>query len=143
MKGLWISNACRLACLAAGVVAAVTFAGAASGSTPTDEQLATFTVSAGSSHVAGTTFSASITATEGDGGVATDYTGTKCLTFSGPANSPFGMAPVYPLAGSCPSGQSSLIFQSGVATAPGIKLFKAATTTMSVKDANSISGTSA
>jgi hypothetical protein len=81
---------------------------------------------------AGSPFDETITALDQYGNTATDYGGAKQLTFSHPSNSPNGATPVYP---------SSVTFTSGVATASGITLVDAETTTLGVTD-GTISGTS-
>ena len=107
--------------------------GATSGTTPASfivnpGPLAGFTLSTPTA-TAGTPFTETITAGDayGNGGAA--YTGTQCVTFSGPANSPNGNAPAYPAAGACAAGQSSLTFANGVGTA-SITLYKAGSTTL-------------
>ena len=55
--------------------------------------------------VAGSQFSATITAVDTYGNTATSYTGSQAVTFSGPSNSPNGTAPAYP---------TSVTFSSGV-----------------------------
>ena len=78
----------------------------------------------------GSAFPEAITALDAFGNVATSYTGTKCVTFSGPANSPNGTAPSYPAkGGTCATGSSSVTFTNGVAN-PSITLFKAGGTTL-------------
>ena len=59
-----------------------------------------------------------------DGGTDTTYGGTRTITFSGPANSPFGSAPVYP---------ANVSFTNGVGTAT-ITLYNAASTTLNATD---------
>ena len=80
---------------------------------------------------AGTVFGENITAGDAFGNGVTTYTGTKCITFSGPAASPNGNAPAYPVpGGTCAAGSSAVIFNtSGVGTA-SIILFKAGSTTL-------------
>ena len=99
---------------------------------------AAFTVSPAGAHsftlstptaTAGTPFTETITAFDTYSNAATGFTGTQCITFSGPANSPNGNAPAYPAAGACAAGQSSLTFANGVGTA-SITLYKAGSTTL-------------
>ena len=85
-------------------------------------------------------FSVDVTAFDAFGNAANGWTSTNgCVVFSGPLNSPNSTAPIYPGQGACsgsPAGQSELSFDSsGKATASGIKLFNAASTTLTVADA--------
>ena len=64
---------------------------------------ATFSLST-PSPTAGTAFNETITAFDQFGNTATGFTGTQCITFSGPANSPNGNAPAYPARGACAAG---------------------------------------
>ena len=68
-----------------------------------------FSVPTPSTQTAGTAFNETITAIDTYGNTASGYTGSKSLSFSGPANSPNSTAPTYP---------SSVSFTSGVGTAP-------------------------
>lgn len=98
--------------------------------------LTSFTVSTSTmAPTAGVPFSAQITATVADGSTKTDYTGTQCLAFSGPATSAGGAAPVYPATGSCASG-SAVAFAGGVATV-SITLTTAETAVLRVSEAAS------
>ena len=80
---------------------------------------------------AGTAFNETITAGDayGNGGAA--FTGTQCITFSGPGSSPSPVtAPVYPVPGTCAAGTSAVTFNTnGVGTA-SITLYKAGSTTL-------------
>jgi type II secretory pathway pseudopilin PulG len=79
---------------------------------------------------AGTAFTETITDGDPFGNVITTLTGAQCITFSGPANSPGHVAPIYPAQGtSCGSGASSVTFANGVGTA-SIKLYNAQPTTL-------------
>jgi hypothetical protein len=64
------------------------------------------------------------------------YSGTKCLTFSGPAASPNNTAPAYPAQGSCTAGKSSVTFANGLASAVPITLYRAtvAAVTLTITD---------
>ncbi len=94
---------------------------------------AQFSLSTPSTQTAGTAFIVTLIASDSWGNSATGYTGTQVLTFSGPANSPNGTAPLYP---------SSVLFNSsGVGTA-SITLYDAQTTTITATQ-GPISGTSA
>ncbi len=96
--------------------------GTASATTPAGP---TFLLSvSGSTKTAGNAFNVTITATTD--GVTTDtaYAGAEVLTFSGPASSPGGNAPVYP---------ASVTFTAGVGTA-SVRLYNAATATLSATD---------
>jgi hypothetical protein len=82
---------------------------------------------------AGSAFGESITAIDSYGNAATGYEGNKSLSFSGPATSPAGKAPLYP---------ASVSFSGGVATA-SVTLYNAqASTTLGASD-GTLSGTSA
>jgi hypothetical protein len=90
----------------------------------------TFDVSDPGTQTAGTAFNVTITAKFG--GVAdTSYTGSRTVTFSGPANAPDGTAPTYP---------ATVTFTNGVGIA-NITLFKSAATTLTATD-GAITGTS-
>ena len=56
------------------------------------------------SPTAGTQFNENVDSTDPYGNVVTTYTGTQCLTFTGPASSPNSTAPAYPGRGSFPTG---------------------------------------
>ena len=92
--------------------------------------IASFSIPAPATQTAGTAFSVSLTALDAYGNTATGYTGAQCVTFSGPANSPGGTAPVYPAHGACAAGQSAITFTNGAATASGITLYNASTSTV-------------
>ncbi len=89
---------------------------------------ATFTLST-PSPTAGTGFPETITAYDQFGNTSTGFTGTQCITFSGPANSPNGNAPAYPARGTCATGSSAVTFAAGVGTST-ISLYKAGSTTL-------------
>jgi hypothetical protein len=89
-----------------------------------------FQVSNPGDQVAGTPFSVTITAQLAAGGTDTSYTGSKTITFTGPASSPNGTAPVYP---------ASVSFTNGVGTAT-ITLYNAASTTLTATQ-GAITGT--
>ena len=111
-----------------------------------------FTVSAGqaesfalatpSVQTAGTAFNETIDAVDAYGNTASGWpSGVKCVTISGPSASPDASAPIYPAAGLCSTGASSLTFDaSGHATA-SITLFDAETTSLTAT-AGAITGTS-
>ena len=85
---------------------------------------------------AGTVFSVSLTALDQYGNTDTNYTGPKCVTFSGPASSRGGTPPSYPVNGSCSSG-SAMTFSNGVAAganAAGIMLYDAQSVTLTATD---------
>jgi hypothetical protein len=86
---------------------------------------------------AGAQFTVSIQA-QSNGSSDLTYTGTKCITFSGPGSSPDSNAPVYPGVGTtnpCSTGQSQLSFTSGLASSVPITLYAAAqSVTLSVTD---------
>ena len=85
-----------------------------------------FTMSAPTpaSPTAGSSFTVTLTAQLSGGGTDTTYGGTRTITFSGPASSPFGNAPVYP---------ANVTFTNGVGTAT-ITLYNAASTTLNATD---------
>jgi alpha-tubulin suppressor-like RCC1 family protein len=91
--------------------------------------IASFTIPTPPTQIAGNQFSISITAMDAYGSTATGYTGSKCLTFSGPANSPDGHVPLYPAQGGCAAG-SSVTFTSGVAAAVPITLYNPSISTV-------------
>ena len=80
--------------------------------------------SASSPQVAGTAFSVTLTAQDAWGNTPGTLSGTKSLSFSGPASSPNGSAPVYPATAS---------FSAGHATA-SVTLKDAQTTTITASD---------
>jgi alpha-tubulin suppressor-like RCC1 family protein len=96
-----------------------------------------FTIPTPTTRTAGTAFNVTLTATaDAYGNAGTSYTGTKCITFSGPTASPNGTAPLYPAQGSCGAGQSAITFTSGAATV-SITLYDATTsTTLTATDAS-------
>jgi Bacterial Ig-like domain (group 3) len=100
----------------------------------------TFTLNNPGTQTAGTAFNVTITA-KLPGGSTTDtaYNGTKCLTFSGPGNSPNNTAPTYPAQGACAAGESSASFASGVAIV-SVSLFKAQASTTLTATQGAITG---
>ena len=102
--------------------------------------LASYSLSNPGTRIAGAAFTETITAADAGGNTVTSYSGNQCLTFNGPASSPNGTAPLYPVQGTCPSG-SLVNFTNGVGTAT-ITLYDAQTTTLSTT-AGFITGTSA
>jgi hypothetical protein len=92
--------------------------------------IATFTVANPAAQTAGTSFNLSITATDTYGN---SNTGTRCLTFSGPGNSPDGTAPLYPAQGSCAAGQSQVTFTAAPTLVP-VTIYDAGATTITVTD---------
>jgi hypothetical protein len=79
--------------------------------------------SAGAAQTAGVAFSVALTAEDAYGN-QTALTGTKSVSFSGPASAPNGTAPSYP---------ATVSFSAGAATAP-VKLYDAQTTTITAAD---------
>jgi hypothetical protein len=71
----------------------------------------TFVLSNPGNQTAGTAFSDTITAHDAYGNVATGFTGSQAITFTGPLSSPSGTAPFYP---------ATVNFAAGVGTASGI-----------------------
>ena len=83
---------------------------------------------------AGTTNELTITAKDSYGNVATSYTGSKSLTFSGPGNAPGGQVPTVE---GIPVGSSTAVaFANGISNAGGATLFayRAQSTTVDVSD---------
>ena len=68
----------------------------------------TFTLSNPGTQTAGTAFNETVTAYDAYGNVATGYTGSQPVTFTGPSNGPNGTAPSYP---------ATVNFTAGVGTA--------------------------
>jgi len=95
--------------------------------------ITTFTVANPAAQTAGTSFNLSITATDQYGNA---NTGTRCLTFSGPGNSPDGTAPLYPAQGSCAAGQSQVTFTAAPTLVP-VTIYDAGATTITVTDVTS------
>jgi hypothetical protein len=80
-----------------------------------------------SSPVAGTQFATDLTAIDEYGNVDSNYTGSECVSFSGPTSSPNATAPLYPEGPSCTTG-SPVTFAAGYAignNAPKVTLFDA------------------
>jgi alpha-tubulin suppressor-like RCC1 family protein len=98
-----------------------------------------FTVSNPGTRTAGTAFNVTLTAlADAYGNAPTNYTGTQCLTFSGPTASPNGTAPLYPTQGSCGAGQNAVTFTSGSTATVNITLYDATnSTTITATDAPS------
>ncbi|MCW3049670.1 MAG: Mucin-22 [Solirubrobacterales bacterium] len=90
-----------------------------------------FTVATPATQTVGQSFSESIKAIDTWGNAASGWiSATKCVTFSGPANSPNNTAPAYPApGGSCSVGQSDLNFDGSGQATVSITLYKASTTT--------------
>ncbi len=117
-----------------------TITAAANGLTPATQPetinvgpLASYSLSNPGTPKAGVAFTETITAKDAGGNTVTSYSGNQCLTFNGPANSPNGTAPLYPVQGVCPSG-SLVVFTNGVGTA-AITLYDAQTTALSATSA--------
>jgi hypothetical protein len=105
-------------------------------------EASSFVLPTPATQTAGTAFNETITAVDADGNAAAGWnTVTACVTVSGPAASPNATAPEYPPVNTCPTGESSLVFDgSGQATA-SITLFDAGTTTLTTT-MGGITGTS-
>jgi hypothetical protein len=86
---------------------------------------------------AGVAINVTLTATDEYGNPTTGYTGTKTLTWSGPANAPNGQAPEYP------ASATTVTFTEGVGTASALKLYDAQSATLKVKEGAAIEGVSA
>jgi hypothetical protein len=85
---------------------------------------------------AGTQFTVTIIALNQFGLVVPTYTGSQCVTFSGPGTSPTpsSTAPAYPAGSAGCTGNNSLVtFLAGVGTA-NVTLFKAESTALAVTD---------
>ncbi len=95
----------------------------------------TFTVPTPSEQEAGVAFNLMLTATDEWGNTAKSYTGSKALTWSGPANSPNATAPEYP------TSATTVTFAEGVGTASSIKLVDAQSTTLKATE-GTVTGTS-
>ncbi|MCU1448884.1 MAG: Peptidase families and domain protein, partial [Acidimicrobiales bacterium] len=89
-----------------------------------------------STPTAGTQFSVTITAIDQYSGTMTAYTGSQCVTFSGPGTSPApaSTTPTYPAGGAgCTGGNSLVTFAGGVGS-PNVTLAKAESPTLAVTD---------
>jgi hypothetical protein len=83
-----------------------------------------FLVTAPATTTAGAVFNVTVQARLGTT-IDPTFTGTHCVTFSGPGPAPGNTAPAYPEQGLvCAAGQSSVTFDLGAATVP-VTLFKA------------------
>jgi trimeric autotransporter adhesin len=85
---------------------------------------------------AGETDSITIVAKDASNNTVGAYSGSKTLAWSGAASSPSGHAPEYPAAA------TSVTFTKGIGKATGIKLYDAASTTLTVEEGSSLEGTS-
>ena len=94
--------------------------------------IASFTIPNPGTRTAGTAFSLALSAFDSYGN-ASNFSGSRCLTFSGASASPNNVAPLYPAQGSCAAGQSSVTFTGGSAS-PSITLYNAVSTTLTVTD---------
>ena len=94
-------------------------------------RVASFTIPTPGSQTAGVAFQIKMSALDAWGNGAVGYTGTKCITFSGPDTSVNGTKPLYPGPGaSCSTGQSAVAFTGGNASGIPITLYKDSTTTV-------------
>jgi hypothetical protein len=100
--------------------------------------LSSFNLSSTTTPTAGTVFKVVLTADDQYGNVATNYSGNKCIIFSGPDNAPNGSVPLYPANGSCSSANASqMTFVAGVASgsnAANVSLYDAENTTLTATD---------
>jgi hypothetical protein len=119
-----------------------TIAGTSGAFTVSAGSVDTFVLPTPSTQTAGTAFDETITAVDAYGNTPSGWTpGVKCVTISGPSASPDATAPIYPAAGACAAGDSSLTFDaSGHATA-SITVFDAGTTTLTAT-AGAVTGSS-
>lgn len=90
-----------------------------------------FAVTNPGTQVAGTAFTLTVSALDQYGNAASGWTGSQCVTFSGPSTSPSGNAPTYPAKGTCSSGSGLSFNTSGQATA-AVTLYAAETPTLAV-----------
>jgi alpha-tubulin suppressor-like RCC1 family protein len=86
--------------------------------------ISSFAVSNPGTQTAGTQFAITLTAKDSYGNTASGYSGSKTVSFSGPANSPNGQAPSYP---------ASVTFGSGVDTA-NVILYNAASSNITASE---------
>src|SRR5437879_2164453 len=89
-----------------------------------------------STPVVATQLTVTVTAIDQYGTTLAGYTGSQCVRFSGPSNSPSpsNTAPTYPAGGAgCTGGNSLVTFSSGVGT-PNATLFDAQATTLTATD---------
>ncbi len=101
----------------------------------------TFTVSHPSSSTVDVAFNETITATDASGNLVPGWSSaTNCVTLSGPANSPSGMSPSYPAAGSCGTGNSSLVFNAAGQATGSVTLFNAQATSITVTSVTAPAG---
>ncbi len=84
---------------------------------------------------AGEADSITIVAKDASNNTVGTYSGAKTLAWSGAASSPSGHLPEYP------AGATSVTFTKGVGKATGIKLYDAASTTLTVAEGSSLEGT--
>ncbi len=104
--------------------------------------LNSFEVPSPGTQTAGSSFNETITAVDAWDNAANGWTSVNnCVTFSGPANSPNGTAPLYPsLGGSCGAGNSGLNFDSSGQVTVAITLYDAQSTTLTVASVSSPAG---
>jgi hypothetical protein len=81
--------------------------------------LDTFHVMANAPATAGNSFGLALTGYDQYGNLDTNYTGSHCVVFSGPADAPDGTAPTYPGGPGCSKG-SALTFNNGTANGSSI-----------------------
>ena len=93
-----------------------------------------FTIPTPGEQTAATAITLTLTATDDYGNTNTSYAGAKTLSWSGAANSPSGHAPEYPAAA------TTVTFTAGVGKASSIKLYDAATTTLTVQEGSAVEG---
>jgi len=100
--------------------------------------LSSFNLSSTTTPTPGTLFNVVLTADDQYGNVATNYSGNKCIIFSGPDNAPNGRVPVYPANGSCSSANASeMTFAAGEASganAANVWLYDAENTMLTATD---------
>jgi hypothetical protein len=107
-----------------------TLAGTSTAFTVAAASAASFSLSTPATQTAGNAFSETLTAKDTYGNTATGYTGSKTVTFTGPATSPGGKAPAYP---------GTVSFSSGAANA-SITLYDAQSTSLTATQ-STIAGT--
>ena len=99
-----------------------------------------FTIDAVGTQTVNTAFGVTVRTVDTYGNAATYTAGPHTIVWTGPANAPNGTAPLYP--GTATSLTFSNVGGQGVAIATGIKLYKAASTTLTATEAAK-TGTSA
>jgi type II secretory pathway pseudopilin PulG len=103
--------------------------GASTPITVSGTSTAGFSIASVGAQTAGTAFGITLTAVDAYGN-ASSYSGSHTIKFTGPGSAPGGQAPDY---NGSPTSET-LTFTSGIANPAGIKLYKAASTTLTATD---------